>query len=76
MAGPASARKITETILSAIEILSQYPEGSEHPDEVLCNQGYRKIISGDDVCIYKVVDGVVYIYRVVHGATDYPKLMR
>ena len=77
MVGPVSAQKITDKILSTIEILVEYPEaGSEHPDIFLSKQGYRKIISGDYVCIYKVIEEVVYIYRVVHGAMDYPKLLR
>ena len=28
------------------------------------------------VAIYKVENGIVYLYRIVNGATDYPKLLK
>jgi toxin ParE1/3/4 len=77
MVGHKSAEKITDSILDKINLLEEHPfVGSEHPDSFLQKQGYRKLICGDYVCVYKLVNDIVYIYRVVHGATDYPKLFR
>lgn len=77
MVGPLSAQKITGKLLDTIETLEEHPyAGSEHPDLFLQKQGYRKLVCGDYVCVYKVIVDTVYIYRVVHGATDYPKLFR
>ena len=76
MVGPLSAQKITDKILDTIETLEMNPyAGAEHPDVVLRKQGYRKIISGEYVCIYRKLEEVIYIYRVVHGSIDYPRLM-
>ena len=75
--GPKSARKITEEIERKILKLADFPLlGPSHPDEVLANHGYRKLVLlSPYVCIYKPIDGDVYIYRIVNGAIDYPKLL-
>ncbi len=72
---PESAEKITNKLLDTIQILEEQPySGMEHPDDILRKQNYRKLISGEYICVYKVIGKRGYIYRVVHGATDYPKL--
>ena len=77
MVGPQSAERITDKLLDTIMILEEYPlAGTQHSDTVLKKQGYRKLVCGDYVCVYKVIDETVYIYHVVHGATDYPKLFK
>ncbi|MCK5198189.1 MAG: type II toxin-antitoxin system RelE/ParE family toxin [Spirochaetales bacterium] len=74
MVGPGSAEKITDKLLETIETLEEHPfTGAEHSDEILRKQNYRKLICGDYICVYKVINKSVYIYRVVHGATDYPQ---
>lgn len=50
--------------------------GALHPDSFLAEREYRKIICGNYVCIYKVIGTTVYVYRIVDGRTDYPKLLR
>jgi toxin ParE1/3/4 len=76
--GPNSARKITNTIEQTINHLEYFPlMGQTHPDPVLAANGFRKIVvSSPYVCIYKVFDDTIYIYRIVNGKTDYPKLLR
>ena len=72
--GAASAERITDTILNAIERLAQFPFiGSLHPDPVLASMEYRRIVSNIYVCVYKVIDNYIVIYRIVNGLTDYPK---
>src|SRR5665647_1081988 len=75
--GPKSASKITDKLLDSIEELGDYPMiGAEHPDSDLSKRGYRKLVCGEYVCVYRIIDNTVYIYRVVHGANDYPKLFK
>lgn len=76
--GVNSAREITEEIERTINRLTQFPlMGQTHPDPVLAESGYRKlVIISTYVCIYKIFDDGVYIYRIVHGKTDYPKLLK
>ena len=77
MIGTASAKKITDKILDTLEKLGNFPYmGAQHPDSELARLEYRKVICGDYVCIYKVVENAVYVYRVVNGKTDYPRLLK
>ena len=74
MVGASSAERITDQILETLEHLEQYPYlGSSHPDPVLASMEYRRIVSGEYVCVYKVIEHSIVVYRIVHGATDYPK---
>lgn len=75
--GPISTEKITDKLLDSIEKLGECPlMGTEHSDSVLQKKGYRKLVCGEYICVYRLVDDTIYVYRVVHGATDYPKLLR
>lgn len=76
--GTISAKKITDRLLEAIDRLATFSLiGQTHPDPLLATHGYRKLIVAEQyVCIYKIVEDMVYIYRVVNGAMDYPKLLK
>lgn len=76
MVGPKSAQRITDKLLDAIEILGDHPLcGVKHSDEFLYKQGFRKLVCGEYVCVYKIITDTVFIYRVVHGSSEYPKLL-
>jgi len=76
--GPASAKKITDRLMDAIDRLAAFSlMGQTHPDPLLAAQGYRKLIAAEPyVCIYKALENRVNIYRVVNSAMDYPKLLK
>ena len=76
--GPVSARKIYRTMKDSIDNLRDFPlMGQTHPDPMLAADHYRKLVlTKTYVAVYKVIDGTVYVYRVVNGATDYPKLLK
>lgn len=77
MAGAASAQRITDKLLDTLEKLGDFPYmGAQHPDPELAQGEFRKVICGDYVCVYKVAGGSVYVYRVVNGRTDYPRLLK
>lgn len=77
MVGAASAEKITDKILDTLDRLADFPYmGAQHPDPVLAKYEYRKVLCGDYVCVYKVIDSYVYVYRIVNGKTDYPALLK
>lgn len=74
--GPVSAEKVMENMLDMIEILADHPyAGPPHPDPELARREYRKLVlTKTYLAVYRVIEDTVYIYRVVNGATDYPKL--
>ena len=77
LGGPKSAEEITDKLLDNIALLAEQPYmGALHPDPFLAEHQYRKLICGKYVCIYKVIDQTVYVYRIVDGRTDYSKLLR
>ena len=77
LVGPKSAEEITDKLLDNIALLAEQPYlGALHPDPFLAGHQYRKLICGKYVCIYKVTGQTVYVYRIVDGRTDYPKLLR
>lgn len=75
--GTQSARKIYRTMRDTINKLSDFPlMGQIHPDPMLAADNYRKLVLTQTyVAIYKVENSIVYIYRIVNGVTDYPKLL-
>ena len=52
-------------------------DGPAHLDPILAANGYRKLVlTKTYVAVYKVIGGTVYIYAIVNGATDYPRLLK
>ena len=77
-AGVSYARKIYTTMRESIDRLRDFPlMGQSHPDPILAANGFRKLVLTQTyVAIYKYMDGTVYIYAVVNGRTDYPRLLK
>ena len=76
--GVQSSRAIYQEIRKNIQRLRDFPLlGQIHPDPLLAAEDYRKLVLTDTyVAVYKVDGDTVYIYRVVNGATDYPRLLQ
>ena len=76
--GADSAQRVTDKLLDSVENLAQFPlMGPPHPDPELAVQGYRKLVlTKIYVAVYRVIDNVVLVYRIVNGTTDYPKLLK
>jgi len=77
LAGVDSARKITGQILDSLERLKTYPlSGSLPRDRWLREAGYRLLISGKYLAVYRLVGDSVFVYHIAHGASDYPTLIK
>ena len=73
--GVETALKVSDRILDAIERLESFPDsGSFTPDEWLNQQGYRMVICGKHVTIYKRIEKKVYVYHIADTQTEYTKL--
>ncbi len=72
--GRAAADKTVERILAGIELLGKTPYlGPLHQDEMLARQGYRKLVLGKYVAVYRVHDDQAVVLRVFYGASDYTR---
>ena len=77
LAGADSARRITDQIFESLERLKAYPlSGSLPRDRWLRETGYRLIISGKFIAIYRLLGDTVFVYHIPHGASDYPTLLK
>ena len=57
LVGPQSAEKITDQLLDTISMLEDHPlSGSDFSDPFFYTQGFRKLICGDYICIYKIIE--------------------
>ena len=77
LAGPNSARKITDLILDTLSRLEMVPLSGHIPqDKELRGNGYRYVIAGKYICVYRVIAENVFVYRIAHGASNYPTLFK
>ena len=62
----------------AIDRLADYPLlGQTQPDPILAGNGFRKLVlTKTYAAVYKIINDTVYIYRIVNGRTDYPRLLK
>ena len=73
LVGPNSARKITDLILDTLSRLEMFPLSGHIPqDKELRNGGYRLVIAGKYICVYRLIADMVFVYHVAHGASNYP----
>lgn len=74
--GPKSAKKIFDRILKTIERLEIFPLSCPLiNDEVLSREGYRIFICNDYICVYRLLNEVVYIYHIANGKANYKSLI-
>ena len=74
--GPESARRITDNIEKSLSILVSHPfVGTMFSDSLLKREGYRRLICGNYLCIYRVIGDTVFIYHVVDGRTNYKLIL-
>lgn len=77
LSGPRSARSITDRIYDAMERLRVFPlSGPPIRDDLLIAAGYRYILAGKYLIIYRLLGDTVVIYHIAHGAVDYSKLLK
>jgi toxin ParE1/3/4 len=73
--GIESAIKVSNHILDCINRLAKFPNsGSCIPDDFLDQQGYKMVIAGKHIAIYKVINNTIYIYHIADSQTQYSKL--
>lgn len=77
LSGPNSARRVTDLIYDTLGRLELFPLSGHLPrDRELRGGGYRYVIAGKYICIYRVIGDTVYVYHIAHGASNYPSLFK
>ena len=77
LAGPVSARKITDKIFDALECLKRFPlSGPLMRDPELGALEYRFLVVGKFILIYRLIGEIVFVYHIFDGRSDYPVLFR
>lgn len=77
LVGPNSARNITDLILDTLSRLELFPLSGHIPrDKELRNGGYRYVIAGKYICVYRVIADTAFVYHIAHGASNYPTLFK
>lgn len=72
-----TALKVSDHILDGIERLENFSDsGSKTPDPWLNEHGYKMVISGQHVSIYKIIKDTVYVYHIADTRTEYSKLFK
>ena len=77
LSGPSSARNISERIYAALSRLEQFPMSGITPkDSELRIAGYRYVVAGKYICVYRTIADTVFVYHIAHGTTNYPTLFK
>ena len=72
---PQAALRMHDKIIEKAKDLSAFPKrGLLVPDRKMAAAGYRMLGVKPYIAFYRVVEHNVFIYRVQHGATNYPLL--
>lgn len=74
--GKQSAERLFEKLMKSIDRLKMFPTSAPLiRDEELSKGGYRILISGEYICIYRIINETVYIYHIANGRTEYKNLI-
>ena len=70
-----AAIRLHDKFIEKANDLSVFPKrGRPVPDKKMRDAGYRMLAVKPYIAFYRVIDRSVFIYRVVHGASNYPTL--
>jgi plasmid stabilization system protein ParE len=76
LVGPNSAMKIVKKIYASLELLKKQPYlGFPCKDRLLAESGYRTLVCGNYLCIYRLVGDMIFVYHIADGRTNYPELL-
>ena len=70
-----AALHMHDKIVEKASDLSVFPKrGRLVPDKKMAEAGYRMLGIKPYIAFYRIVDRSIFIYRILHGATNYPVL--
>jgi len=73
----AAALRMHDTIIEKVKDLTIFPKrGRLVPEKKIAQAGYRVLGVKPYIVFYRIVENNVFIYRVLHGSTNYPLLYK
>ena len=70
-----AALKMHDKIINKSKKLETFPNlGREVPDKKMKESGFRMLIIDSYIAFYRIIGDTIFIYRVLHGSRDYPRL--
>lgn len=73
--GKDSALRAVGALQDHIEKLCDFPRmGEAHPDTYLNALGFRKLVHGNHIVIYRIDGAQVVIERIIWASSNYPEL--
>ncbi len=74
---PDSAEKMLDKIMTSLNKLKEYPfSGPRLIDNALAHHDFRMIVIDPYVAFYRIINDTVYIYRILHSARDYTRILK
>lgn len=74
---PSSADSILNKIFKSLANLETFPlSGTKIIHNSLKNYEFQMIIVQPYIVFYRVVDDIIYIYRILHGYRDYVNILK
>lgn len=74
---PTAAASILDHIMKSLHRLEEYPlSGTPLLERSLVKFNFRMIIVNPYIVFYRFIDNKVFIYRILHGAKNYPNLLK
>ncbi len=72
-----AAARMLDNIMQALRRLENFPHsGAPLIDRSLKKFNFRMVIIEPYIAFYRFIDNKVYVYRVLHGARNYPHLLK
>jgi plasmid stabilization system protein ParE len=74
---PKAAERTLDKIMTFLRRLEDFPHsGTPLLERSLKNFNFRMIIVDPYIAFYRFIDNKVYVYRILHGARNYPDLLK
>ena len=71
----AAAIRMHDRIIEKASDLSAFPKrGRPVPDKKMSEAGYRMLAIKPYIAFYRIIGCDVFVYRIIHGASNYPML--
>ncbi len=74
---PQAADRMLESIMQSLQRLESYPQsGAPLLERSLRKYNFRTTVIDPYIAFYRFIDNKVLIYRILHGARNYSRLLK